>query len=692
MLYQLLLAFLFYGVFSLFAIIGLPLVCRFITNRHLAYATSKPLGFIVYGYAVWLLCDLHLLDYQNYTALLFLLTLALLGGIFMLWQNIRKPLPRITYPSCYKLLQIEAATLLVYVAYLWLRSHNAAINGTERFMDMALLTASAKTHFFPFADPWYAGKDVNYYYYGYYLVSLLSNLTKIPYVLSYNFALTLIFTYSVLLSATLVYAITYSKKAGALAAFLITCAGFLYFAGCTFKAYMADTECHYFSSTRLYDPSYTIREIPSYSFTVGDLHAHVMALPFFLLNLVLLYALVNASKPVRSLVLLLSLAFATSGMINSWDIITLMAIAGIALLIKATHVFYATRPSLMLAGKWLAVYPILIVGVGVLMWPDMRDFHSPVLGIGFIPSFISEHHLENVQYPTSLGAMLGVWGILGVGIALALTALWSIMRRDIFLSALTLGSLAIIVGIELVFIKDIYSITNPPYFRANTTFKFGYPAWVMLSLVFAVWMDRLSASGTHFKKWQVWSARTLVLIAVVGGAVYPYEAIKQFYLGNHSELTLNGADWMRGTAKEDFDTIEYINHNVHERVVIAEASGDSYSDYSRITTYTGMITPMGWQSHEWTWRFHVDAGASTPPGVPLETGWTEIAHTSGDVHILYETKDIAAAAQIIKQYHMAYVYVGELERKTYPELQEQKFATLGQVVFSSGNSRLYKLN
>lgn len=690
MLYQLSLALLFYGVFSLFAAIGLPFACRFIGNKELAYAVSKPIGFILYGYCIWLLCDAHALDYQNGTVILCLLASALLAGAFIVCRDLRNPLPDALYPSRQTVLCIEAITLLIYFAYLWLRSHNAAINGTERFMDMALLSASGKTHFFPFADPWYAGKTVNYYYYGYYLISLLSNLAKLPYALSYNFALGLIYAYSALLSATLAYALTDSKKTGAMAAFLITTAGSLFYAWRTVTEFMAGKVYPYASSTRLYNPSYTIREIPSYSFTVGDMHAHVMALPFFMLALILLHALLRAEKPSRSLFPMLALAFATAGMINSWDVITLMSVTGIALFIEATRAFHGEQCH---AGQWLAVFPALVLAVGLLMWPDIRDFQSPVLGIGFIPSFVKAHHLADVQYPTSVGTQLGIWGIFAAGMLLSLKIWRGSLPTDVFLSALALGSLGIIAGMELFFVKDIYSITTPLYFRANTTFKFGYHVWIMLCLVFVVWMDRIHHRQDGLPgQPQIWGARLLVIIAVVMGAFYPYQAIRQFYLSNHTGLTLDGAEWMRAKDAGDWDAINYINHTIPDRVVIAEAVGDSYSTHSRITTYTGMITPMGWQSHEWTWRFHVTDETASLPDARKDTGWNAISQVGSDIQTLYQTNDIAQAMQIIKRYDIAYVYVSNKERQAYLKLQEEKFEMIGKRVFSAQNSSLYKIN
>jgi uncharacterized membrane protein len=701
-------ALLFYIVFSLFAAIGLPLTRRLFSNRTLAYIAAKPAGLVVFGYLVWLLASLRILDYQNSAMVTGLFALVVLGGIFMARRFFKgiagtERAKKFTLPFWGKILIIEGVTVVIYVAYLWLRSHGAAINGTERFMDMAMLSAAGKTQFFPFVDPWYAGKTVNYYYYGSYLMSLLSNLARIPYALSYNFSLGLIYCQSVILAAALAWAMTASKKIAILAAFLVTTAGTLFFAGCTIGGLSATPQqiCTYPSSTRLYTPSYIINEIPSYSFTVGDLHAHLLALPFFLFDLIILYELSRAKKPKLWLLLLLAVSLATSGMINLWDFVTVVAILGVLTLVKS---FFALndkeeqrRVRWKIVGFWLACAVGVILLAALFMLPSILNFKSPVMGLGFIPSFVAANSLKDVQWPTPPLALLGMWGVFIAGIVAVLIAKRKEFLEHPFLIAIGIVAIGILVGVELLFVRDIYSVASRPYFRANTTFKFGYHAWVLLSLLFAVLMQALYTRKPDKKIWQRFCASgtaiVLVVLVVGGGLFYPYQAIKQFYFpdGGQTTTTLDGSQWMKDANLGDLETVNYINANFHDRVVLAEAVGDSYTTYSRITTFTGMITPMGWQTHEWTWRFDGSAAVNAMSGQALETGWGPVSTVGLNMRQLYETENVDTARQIIKQYGIRYVYVGALERIKYPALQEQKFLELGRVVFESEDSKLFAI-
>ncbi|MDO8523107.1 MAG: DUF2298 domain-containing protein [bacterium] len=666
-------ALLFYAVFSLFGVFGLAVSMRFIPHKTLAYAVSKPAGLILFGYTVWFMASFKLLDYQNKLFIGLLFLFSVFAGIYLCRDFLKE--------NKKKILLAEGCALLAYLVYLFFRSWNPAINGTERFMDMALLAASGKTHYFPFIDMWYAGKTINYYYYGSYLMSLVSNLSGIPYALTYNFALGILYCESALLSAAIVFALTGRKFISVLSAFLVTSAGTIFFAVASVMGYFSGHLYTYASSTRLYTPSYIINEIPSYSFTVGDLHAHFLALPFFLFDLALIYVLALSKKMNWAFFAFLSLAVATSGMINLWDAITVYALIFMVLIFKS--------------GKWLGAGLFMAVLSLIFMWPNLKNFQSPVLGLKFIPSYIAKYHLSNIQWPTPFLAELGMWGIFLAGIIFAFYLKRKNFRDFYFVASLGAVALGIIIGVELFFIEDIYGVTNPPYFRANTTFKFGYHAWVMLSLAFSVAAAALIRRPDNLRYRDPALARRMgwcmLSLAVIAGAFYPYQAFKQFYLPTGKMGELDGSVWMKTQSPEDWNTVQYINKNIPERSVIAEAVGDSYTTYARISAFSGMITPMGWKTHEWTWRFDASAVKNAVPGQAYETGWGAVSGVATDIQRLYETTDVFVADGIIRKYGIQYVYIGGLERTAYKNLSEQKFAQLGEIVFHSGASTLYKI-
>lgn len=661
-------ALLYYFIFSLFAVIGLPLINRLVKSGGLAWVAAKLIGFLLFGYVVWILSFFRILDYQNYSLLLILFLLALAIGIAVLW----KFPPRFEFKK--EILITEGISFFLYLAYLFLRGLNPSANGTEHFMDMALLTGAGKASFFPFVDSWYAGKLVNYYYYGHYLMGLIANLGKISFGLVYNFALALIFSQSVVLAGLLSFAVTKLKKYAVLGGFLVAIAGTLFFAGCVVNGALSwpVQDCHYASSTRLYSPSYIINEIPSYSFTVGNLHAHLINLPFFLLALTLIYLLAKSEKPNFFNLALLALVMTANGLANPWDLILAALIFGVV--ISGKYIRWGN--------KWLISGAGVILAVFILMLPTMLNFSSPVLGVGFSPAYVRAYNLSNVQYPTPALAQIGIWGLFLSGVLSAFIFRKKELLSNAFIVALAIASILVLIGIELFFIRDIYSVANPPYFRANTTFKFGYGVWVLLAIVFAYCLSILGKRRIVLG--------VLGFLAVGGGIIYPYQAIKQYYApGTGSQL--DASAWMRASSPDDWNTVRYINDNFDKRVVIAEAVGDSYSNYSRISTFTGMIAPMGWTTHEWTWRLDTDGAKNAAPGTPVETGWGTISVISNDIEILYKTDGREEAKLIIEKYGIEYVYIGKLEQERYQNVNEKKLLELGDVIFESGNSKLLKI-
>src|SRR5262245_15489115 len=364
-------ALIFYGVFSLFALVGFPLMRRVTANVYLALGFSKLLGLIMFAYAIWLASSLGLLDYQDRWLIRFVFAGALVAGAISVWQSKQAPPLR-------NVMWLEGTTFALYALYLFIRSYRPSADGAEHFMDMAMLSAAGKTHSFPFADPWYAGKVVNYYYYGSYLISLISNLAAVPYAIAYNLALGLVYGQAAVLSGVLTFVVTGMKRLAVLAGFLVTTAGTLFYGQCAIRGEVSGAPCLYKSSTRLYNPSYIINEIPSYSFTVGNLHAHVLALPFFLAALCLIYILAASVRPTVAVFVMVAVAFATSGLVNGWDGITLLCLLGVLIFLK----LYECRSNPRVAGLWALTGLGSIAAVVILMYPAWRHFESPVLGVG----------------------------------------------------------------------------------------------------------------------------------------------------------------------------------------------------------------------------------------------------------------------------------------------------------------------
>ncbi|MDR3643030.1 MAG: DUF2298 domain-containing protein [Candidatus Doudnabacteria bacterium] len=703
-------AFLFYFVFSLFGLLGLVLTIRIFGGTAAAYLTGKIIGLAVFGYAVWLLVSLRIINFQNFWLVVVLFAAALLAAVWFSRGELRKL-------DWDKILLYELATLALYFAYLFLRSYNPQIFGTEKFMDMAMLTGSGKTGVFPFADPWYAGKAVNYYYYGYYLMALLARLSNTGYALAYNFSLALIFCQVLLLSFVLVLTLTGSRFFSALASFFVGLAGPAIYGSCVLRVFFSNAsvagQCFYPMASRFGSPAYVINELPSYSFIVADLHPHVLSLPFFLAGLIVLWHLLGEPRPKTSTMLAGLALLGTNAVINPPNFPTLGGIFALIFFVKAWQIFKDKKYSWKAAVKdrglraWFFWAVGLAAGSFILFAPFFLQFKSFVTGIGFAPSFAAAHNLFGAAsgYPTPFGYTLGLWAVFAVFIIVAgyLLFRYGADRTLVFEWILVIVSAALIIFAELFFYEDLFHIANPPYFRANTVFKSDYQAWILLAvaasgLLAAGW----KRAGTLRARANRYVGRSLVAAAVFFGLIFSgsffWQGIVQAYAQTWPAhgFNLDGSVFLeQSQSAGDYRTVQWLNQNQKQRVVILEASGASYQYFGRISVFTGMIDPINWYAHEWTWRFAYPPGITNwheAVGKSIDTGYGAIAAVGDDVKKMYESADSGETQSLLKKYNVQFVYIGDLERTTYPDLNEAKFQSLGQVVFSYENSELFKIN
>ena len=110
--------------------------------------------------------------------------------------------------------------------------------------------------------------------------------------------------------------------------------------------------------------------------------------------------------------------------------------------------------------------------------------------------------------------------------------------------------------------------------------------------------------------------------------------------------------------------------------MILEAQGDSYTDYARISSNTGLPTVLGWTVHEWLWRGTYQI---TAPRIE-------------DIKTLYESENLDITKSLLKKYNVSYVYIGNLEYEKYPSLNVKKFESLGDVAFEEKTTKIIKLN
>ena len=156
-----------------------------------SWGLARTLGLLMVAYLAWLAASLRILTFARSTLLEATLVLAAIG-ITLAWKR-RAELGSFLRRAWLLILVEEAVFVVVFAIFLLIRYGNSDlwhfILGGERPMDFAYLNAILKTNYFPPYDPWFAGGQMNYYYFGFVIVAVPIKLLGVVPSLAYNIVL-----------------------------------------------------------------------------------------------------------------------------------------------------------------------------------------------------------------------------------------------------------------------------------------------------------------------------------------------------------------------------------------------------------------------------------------------------------------------------------------------------------------------
>ncbi len=381
------------------------------------------------------------------------------------------------------------------------------------------------------------------------------------------------------------------------------------------------------------------------------------------------------------------------------------------------------RDELLIYGLFAFLFLSLLVKSAL---KRLRFAYSPTMG--------TLHHLQPTTPRPRLG--LGLVGILLI-VVLALATLRFVQNSTTLVVAasialsgivlvlyntgdhshaftLLLGAVALglVAFCEVFFLKDVFAGNYP---RMNTVFKFYFQAWALLSIAsgcglffllehfwridsVSVPLRRLQHSGRA-----LWAVGLLAL--VLASTAYPLLApparlahydfqVKQLVLTRSNSL--DGLTYLQNCRPPDLDpdpvpfctydvssdyaAIRWINANIQGDPVIVEATGNDYSLYGRVSTFTGLPTIMGWVGHEYQWRVNWLNDALNAADFYRRTADIDVIYTSPDANLVLTT---------MARYQAQYLYVGPLERIKYPHVNLQRFSAFMQVVYNAAGVTIY---
>ncbi len=692
---------------------GAPLAARALPRLPGAGAgLGRILALLLLGWLVWLLGSLGIGTG----------TPVLLGAVVVVaaaaaWAHARRS--RDAAPDPFRrptLLTAEALFVLAFLAAAALVAFDPTVWGTEKPMDMAIINATNLAGSYPPHDPWLSGFDLNYYYLGQLLVGLLLRLTDVEPSRGYNLALAAVFALVVSTTFAVTTALAETGRrqglpirrpavAGLGAVALLALAGNLRGGWDALTGDGPLRAFDWFSPSRVV--AGTINEFPAFSFAVGDLHAHLIAVPLTLLGLAFAVQVVTATPPAAArggawttfcAALALGILYAVNSW--SWPVMTGLFAAAVGLT-AATRAATGTRVRLLAWGAGTVVLGI------VLVLPFIVGFDPNAGGFGIVPTSAREglgaflrHHavMEGAllwlvlvplgavaaRHPRPAGVAVAAAVILALVLggprlggavllaAAALGALATALGRgqspaERLLWLLVAAGLALLAGPEVVYVRDEFD--GSEFVRMNTVFKLGYQAWLLLAVAGGVLLAggrRWLGAGAPRRAWQ---GVAVVLVAV--GLAYPVGAALARTNGFAGPATLEGRA-VPYVSPGDRRAIDWLRAGAAPDAVVAEAVGDDYNvtGAGRVSVFTGRPTVLGWQGHEQQW--------SHPVGT-----------RRADVQALYTTPDPARVRALVARYGIDYAVVGPLERATYGRVGA--LVQVGRPAFAAAGTTVYRL-
>jgi YYY domain-containing protein len=693
------------------------------------YSFSKIIGLLIISYVIFIL-GIKFIPFSQVSATIIAIGLSLL---FISYNLFLKKSEETVFPTVllqhWKFIVIEESiffSTLLFWAYV--RTFQPDIYGLEKYMDFGFVNSILRSNFFPPKDMWFTPYAINYYYFGHLITAVITKISGIPSNISYNLMIATLFAFCFTLSYTLITNILFfaqkekTKKivlknklfiftVGIITASLVALGGNLHILYMFFTSYNTDNPVPFnqlqFSLTTIPNGYWypnatrfiynTIHEFPLYSFIVSDLHGHVLDIPIVFTIVFLLFSMYIQKKIQMLYLFFLSFLLACAYMTNAWDggiylLLTVLSIGILEIHISNIKNISSIKKEITRTSIINIAYYAMITIAGFFLFslPFSLYFQTGAIahGIGVLcaPTFLTKiQHIGPLLFETDhcqksplwqLAILHGFYYFFIVSFIVFLLRTKKLMQTDFFILLLIfLGTLLIIIP-EFFYLKDIY----PAHYRANTMFKLVYQAFMILTIVSGYVIFRIIQNIPSIKtplgRLSILYFLLFTFVCTSLVLYYPVTAIKSYYENLTHSKSLDGTLYLKTLHPDDYVAIQWINKNIQDQPVIVEAQGDSYTDYERISTNTGLPTILGWTVHEWLWRGTYDIPA---PRI-------------SEVQTFYETTNVTQAVDIIRKYHVRYVYVGDLERQKYTKLTEIIFKKIGHIIYHHGNTRIYQIN
>ncbi len=780
-------------ILELMGLVAFPLA--FALFRRLpdgGYSFSKPLGILFIGYVFWILGTIGILP-NTVRGAAWALTFVAAAAAWTVWRR-RSDLAAYLREKWRLVLFIEVLFTGAFFLAVFLRSFVPDISGTEKPMDLLFLNAASRSDGFPPQDPWLSGSSISYYYFGYLMVAMIGKLAVVPTSIGFNLGVAMIAALAVTAAFGIVYNLMAARRSnnpapaaaapllGAPLLFGLVAAAFVAVLGNlegllelfaahgigpssfwswidikglsasnTTTSWYPTEQWFWWRATRILSIQPDgITEFPFFSFLLGDLHPHVMALPFVLLTVGAGVALFLSGERLdlafwsRRPLVLVALVIMVGSLLflNTWDMPTFAFLLVVIAFARNRLLASGWRWSLLADTAGFAL-PLVVLAVLAYL-PFYFDFHTQASG------------LEPVEGgATRLNHELIFWGPFAV--LLVPFVLWTLLRDEgwrwltadrVQLAAVP-SALILVVWVIWVLAKGgVGNLSDQLSARgANWLTDLALIA-LLTTTILALWRElgdsgdeedrrlvvfALIASGvgallvlgtefffvndtfgsrmnTVFKLYyQAW------LLLAVASALALYRLASAWLSGPRApwnwrrtlgwawagasglvlaaalvyplSATLNRTDELGGA--RGLDGLAFARRNDPDEFAAVRWLADHVVGEAVIAEAVGGSYSAAGRVSAWT-------------GIPTILGWpghelqwrgsyAPFEGREADVDRIFGGTDEAETKELLAKYNVRYIFVGSVERDKYSPEALAKFKDMFQVAFQQGNVTIYRV-
>jgi YYY domain-containing protein len=493
---------------------------------------------------------------------------------------------------------------------------------------------------------------------------------------------------------------------------------------------------------------YAITEFPAFSFMLGDMHPHVLALPYGVLALALSLSLLASPSLPRfghgrggwADLVLSGLILGCLYVINTWDM------PGYILLYIAALLVVSSR----LAGGFSAInWKQYAISIGALLATSIALF---------LPFYITFRSFAGSQ-PTSsipiLGKITGVIGLLTtdrselfsfllIFAIFALAIFWLVLAQwpglkspsgvedtsDWFDQSLRFGPLVVLVclifgffiNFQLFFLLPLglYATAQAFAMRTSPALSFAmlvaalgcficfgteviyirdvFEGWqprfnTIFKFYYQIWLIWGTLSG--FALWWLYSQRfslkkpagyifSALFLACLWGVLVYPQHMSFRALAEGERTGLEGRT-RRETSPAGIASIEWLRKETPNESVILEAIGHAYDVEGVGAAQVSAATGL---PTVLGWANHESQWRNGSPEIMAELPEREQA-----VETIYSSPDIFQAQELLSRYKVRYVYIGGYELQKYGAIPGalDKFAQIGDIVFQQDEVTIYQI-